>query len=78
MDVEFFGFVDIFVDVVEDDYFEEMLNNGGFGGDKDMSGLVVGIGWLFVGFCYLNDVFLVWDCGEDFEGFWEGIRFVVW
>lgn len=71
MDIELLGFVDIFANAVEDNHFQESLNNMGLAGDEDSCRLVASIGRPLVGLGNSNNVFPVRDCGENLEGLWQ-------
>lgn len=60
--VQFFSFVDLFADAVEEDGGDEVLGDVGFGGDEDAGGGVYGVGGPFVGLGDVEECVPVWEC----------------
>jgi hypothetical protein len=71
VDVELLGFVDIFANAVENNHFQESLNNMGLARNEDSCRLVAGISRPLVGLGDSDDVFPVRDCRENLEGLWQ-------
>lgn len=76
MDIQPFGLVDPVADTVEDDVFEEALHDDGAGGDEDLCGFVAGVGGPGVRAGEGEEVSILGEGGEDFEGFGKFARFV--
>lgn len=76
MYVEFFGFVDVVADAVEEDGVDEFLGNVGFGGDEDARGGVDGVWRPFLWLGDFEEGLPLRECWEDFEGFGERPGFV--
>lgn len=74
--VEFFGFVDVVADAVEEDRVDEFLGNVGFGGDEDARGGVDGVWCPFLWLGDFEEGLPLRECWEDFERFGEGPGFV--
>lgn len=74
--VQFFGFVDVVADAVEEDGVDEFLGDEGFAGDEDAGGGVDSVGGPVFGLGDFEEGLPLGEGWEYFEGFGERAGFV--
>ncbi len=76
MHIQFFRFVDVFADAVEDNGKEELLGDVGFRAHEDFGGFVAGVWGPGFGAGDGEEEVPLRERGDDFEGFGEFAGFV--